>query len=370
MNAPVAPPRRKSKTIRWILLLLVLSAGGFGIYTRYFREPKVTIAPSLELFENTSTIAGREFTLAFYASEAALAEKASQAAYERAREILELVDANPGSALSQLNEAAPDVARTLPGDLFTMVAAAREYAEVTDGAYDPSTGAVTRLWREALAKGQYPVRETFAETLRLSSWKELVIQNADRSIIKKNATLALDLSGVATGYTLDEMMSTLQSQGIRSALITSGSEARISNPPPGEDAWMVAIQRPGRARPDGILLSHCAVSTARVEPATIMLAGREILAELNPTAGLAAREVVVATVIAPRCVMAQALATAAKYSPQLVANFSPGTDIHSRIYTPEQAYLSSGFPRVVAYQKDDPSGQSAAEVPAEATPSQ
>lgn len=351
MTQPVAPHRKKSKPIRWIILLVLLSAGGFGIYTRYFREVTVAPAPPIAMFERSGTVLARQFTLTIYASGAERADEASQAALKRAEEILRLVEPGPDSALAQLNASDPDKLLPVPPDLFTLIAAGREYAEVTNGAYDPTRGAVTAMWRKALAQGEYPSREAFAEVRRLSNWGQLAIQNEARSVLRYNDELKIDLSGLVMGYCLDEMMVTLQSKGVRSALIISGSEARVSNPPPGQEAWIVAIKRPNRTEPDGIRVHNCGISTAQVDDTTVQLAGRKVLAELDPTTGLAASGIVTATVVAPRCVMAQALANAAKTSPLLVAGFSPATDIHSRIYTPEQAYLSSGFPKVVAYEQ-------------------
>jgi hypothetical protein len=71
-----------------------------------------------------------------------------------------------------------------------------------------------------------------------------------------------------------------------------------------------------------------------------------VRAEINPRTLTGATEDIQATVVAPTCLTAQALAVAAKSSPELVAGFSPSTDIHSRIFTPGKVSLSSGFPPV------------------------
>lgn len=357
MTSQVIPHRRKSKPFRWIFLLLLLSAGGFGIYDRYFREIKLPPPPVLQSFERAGSVQGREFAMTIYTSDADIADTASQAALQRAKDILQLVEPSPASALTQLNEGAPNQWHPLPLDLLIMVAASREYAEVTNGAYDGMTGGVTQMWQQALANGQYPPAEEFSALRKLSHWEQLAVQNETRSVRKSNDKLTIDLSGITLGYCLDEMMSTLQNQGIQSALITSGPAARVSNPPPGEQAWTVAIARPTRPQPDGIQVRNCGVFTAQVDGTMVTIEGRPVLAELNTATGLPATGINTATVLAPRSMMAQALANAAKNLPELVAGFPAATDIHSRIYTPEQAYLSSGFPKIVAY---DPAPEKAA----------
>jgi len=258
---------------------------------------------------------GTEFHIALFADDRKVAESAARAAFERIDELEGLLsDYDASSELRRLCALAPST-RPIPvsNDLWNVLAAANEVSAATDGAFDVTVGPYVRLWRRAMRQGEAPGPARLAEAALAVGYRKMHLEEASRSVRLDSADMRLDLGGIAKGYALDEALRILAAAGITSALVDGGGDIAASGPPPGRGGWRVAVASPftGESRPaDGLLLVHGALATSGDAFKRAEVDGQYSSHIIDPRTGLALTERRGASVLAPRGMLADALASA------------------------------------------------------------
>ena len=134
------------------------------------------------------------------------------------------------SAVSRFNASTSVEWQDMPSDVCHVASKAMTYAEVTNGAFDPTVGPIVARYGFGPIKGA-PGRYTDI--------------SVDQNAIRKAASyLTLDLCGIAKGFALDEAVNALEMAGIVNALLEVGGEVKAIGPHPDERSWKVAISDP------------------------------------------------------------------------------------------------------------------------------
>lgn len=273
----------------------------------------VAMGGAAEKFSFERPLMGTRFSVICYAERREVAEKAVEAAFAKAEEVNSAAsDYLPESELSLLS--AKPVGEPIPLSplLFDLLATSRRIAEATGGAFDPTLGAMTKLWRETRASGRLPDPEALATSRTASGWRHFTLDPAARTITLHHEHMAFDLGGIAKGYAADLMLDSLAAANIRQALVTAGGDVRLGDAPPGREGWNVALKTFDLAKNDEILtLSNAAVSTSGDLHQSVEIEGVSYSHILDPATGLGLTRRVAASVIAEQATLSDALATAA-----------------------------------------------------------
>lgn len=329
--------------------------GGVAFWYWKGREDRLLEEPVLVLkrFQDERPLMGTMVSVILYAEDSETAQVSFEAAFERAAAINTVAsDYLPDSELTRFNALEADTWFPASDDLLTMVAYGLELADLTAGAYDPTLGAMTHLWRETKAAGRLPTPETVQEVKSLSGWELMEVDLSARRMRKKVAGLRLDLGGLGKGYAADEMLEEVQAYGIRSALVLAGGDVRCGEAPPDKDGWTVGLKNYDGDVSAVISVANCAVSTSGDTQQFVEIEGRRYSHILDPATGLGMTDSLLATVIANNGLMADPLATAACVNPVFFRELSSSTDIHSRILSESDQQVSSGFPALIPLLRD------------------
>lgn len=263
---------------------------------------------ALDRYEAVEPAMGTLFRVTLYANSPAEARSAFDAAFTRARELdAALSDYRDDSELNRLCRAGSGV---VGNDLFTVLARALEIARASGGAFDPTLGPFTRLWRASRKAGRLPSPAELAVARAASGWRKVKLDRRTRTVRLAAPNMQLDLGGIAKGYAADQMLSLLQSRGITSALVAASGDLALGAPPPGRPGWTIALE----AAKTNELLANCGVSTSGAAEQFVEMNGVRYSHILDPRTGLGltgvhgARTV---SVIAPDATLADALATMA-----------------------------------------------------------
>ena len=131
---------------------------------------------------------------------------------------------------------------------------------------------------------------------------------------RKSAPITLDLSGIAKGFGVDEMARVMDAFRIPSWLVGIDGEMRAKGAKPDGSMWAVAHERPDRHVREamGVLeLQDMAVATSGNYRHFREVGGRTVSHTMDPRTGAPLQnEVASVTVLAPRCMTADAWATA------------------------------------------------------------
>lgn len=225
-------------------------------------------------------------------------------------------DYREDSELSKLSAmSAIDEPVELSPVLGSVLVSATGLAYSTEGAYDPSLGSLTLLWRKSLRSKQLPLTSDTEKALSLSGYNKFSVEMTDDGrnwLRSKTSGLRFDLGGIAKGYAADVMHDVLRDAGYESCAIIAGGDVRVGAPPEGKSGWEIGLRTMRRDVDDlTITLVNAAVSTSGGLYQTVEIGGVSYSHILDPKTGLGLTRPIAASVIAPTTTLSEALATAA-----------------------------------------------------------
>jgi FAD:protein FMN transferase len=285
-------------------------------FIRFFKSLLALLmvtSAAADKFTFSRPLMGTRFTIVCYAKDQTLAEKAVAAAFAKAEEVNKTAsDYLTDSELSQLSTKPINTPVPLTPLLFDLLDQSRHIAELTNGAFDPTLGPLTRLWRETRNSGRLPDAEALSSARKACGWKNFTLDAPARQITLHQKNMVFDLGGIAKGYAADLMLAALTDAGIRQAMIAAGGDIRLGDAPPERVGWNVAVQTFDPARRDEILtLANAAVSTSGDLHQSVEIDGVKYSHILDPVTGLGLTHRIAVTVIADEAKLSDALATAA-----------------------------------------------------------
>jgi thiamine biosynthesis lipoprotein len=179
----------------------------------------------------------------------AYAERDALRAIEEIRESLVTVEEKmlsaENGALAVLNrEAAADYHVVEDQDLYRCVLLALDYAKVSMGAFDPTVGSLTALYERHAALGSVPSAEAIDRALSGVGWQNVAIADERRAFRFRRPGMALDLGGVAKGFSLDVAARTFARPGILGGVVQVGGNAYAWGEALNRSEWVVAIPDP------------------------------------------------------------------------------------------------------------------------------
>lgn len=127
-----------------------------------------------------------------------------------------------GSDIFRVNEQAGMKAVPVHQDTFFVLFHALAYGRETQGAFDITSGAASRLWRDAVRFAQIPSELDIAGCRSLSGLADLILDKADGTAFLRRNGQQIDLGGIAKGYAADEAVRILKKNKVHNALINFG----------------------------------------------------------------------------------------------------------------------------------------------------
>lgn len=148
------------------------------------------------------------------------------------------------SELSALNAAGGQPV-TVSDELYEAIETAVHYAEMTGGAYDPTTAPLSDLWGIGTDHEQVPAQADIDETLSKVGWQN--IQLLGNNTIKLLGGAQVDLGGIGKGWAANDAAEICRqaSDTLRALAQLGGNIYGIGQNPNGEDgSWRIGIADP------------------------------------------------------------------------------------------------------------------------------
>lgn len=265
-------------------------------------------------FEFRRLVMGVEARVVVYAGDEPTATAGARAAYARLADLEQVFsDYRPGSEVMQLCDRAGQGPIPVSDDLFRVLAAADRVHSLTDGAFDPTVGPLTKLWREARAKHPpaLPDAATIEAARAQMGWEHVTLDAKARVVAITTPGVRIDLGGIAKGSSAAEAVRTLRELGLPRAMVTLSGDIAVGEAPPGEQGWTIEID-PGV---DGVTpftqtVRNASVSTSGDRTQFVDVGGVRYSHILDPRTGLGVTHRTAACVIAQDGALADGLATA------------------------------------------------------------
>ncbi len=125
--------------------------------------------------------------------------------------------------------------------LRSVTKSALEYSSLTDGAFDPTVGALTELWN-VTGGGPVPSDEAIAGALGACGRKYVTV--TDTGIEKSDASVKLDLGAVGKGYAAARICEYLTEKGAEWGIVSAGRTVGVFGEKPDGGAWKIGVCDP------------------------------------------------------------------------------------------------------------------------------
>lgn len=237
---------------------------------------------------------------------------------QRARDAIEAVMADmhridaamspykPESELSRINREAFGAAVPVGPELFALLARARSYAELSEGAFDITYAAVGQLYD--YRRGLRPSDAALERARAAVGYRGLALDAAAYTVRFVNEGMRIDLGGIAKGHAVECGVAILRRHGIAHGMVSAGGDSRVLGDRLGRP-WMVGVRDPRRA--EGLVavlpLVDTAISTSGDYERYFEEGGRRHHHILDPRTGRSPEGVRSVTVLAQDGVCAEAL---------------------------------------------------------------
>ena len=254
---------------------------------------------------------GMTVHVTMYAADADRARVAARAAFDAIATVeAHLSDYRPTSEIRRLEHQPIGTWHPVSTLLADALARARELAEQSNGAFDPTIGPVSRLWRAARRQNRAPDTAAVSAAMRTVGWRHYAVDPARSRVRLHGPALGFDLGGFAKGLALDSMARTLEAHGVDAYLIQAGGDLRAGGAPPGTRGWRVAAPVGPPDDPEGVWLERAALAVSGDAEQFLAWNGRRISHVIDPRTGWGVTHGRTVYVLAPSAADADGWATA------------------------------------------------------------
>ena len=143
--------------------------------------------------------------------------------FGRLMELEDILSANrEGTDLDMVNRNAGIGPVKVRPELIEVLEKALEYAEKSNGFFDPTVGSLVKLWGFGTEENRIPGEEEILQALKTINYREVEINNAEGTVFLKQTGMALDLGAIAKGYAADEAVRLLTGEAVERGIIDLG----------------------------------------------------------------------------------------------------------------------------------------------------
>ena len=217
--------------------------------------------------------------------------------------------------VAAINRDAADGPIAVESSLYGLLEHCAQLHAATGGAFDITSGPLSRAWGFLRREGKLPTVEEIADAKELVGFTNLELDPTAQTIRFLRPGVEINFNSIGKGYALDRVAELLDERGVGDYLCHGGRSsvlARGRQRGSHSRGWCVAVPHPHL--PDGeigqIILRDEALGTSGAGTQFFIHEGRRFGHLIDPRTGWPAEGVHTATVVAPLAAAADALATA------------------------------------------------------------
>lgn len=223
----------------------------------------------------------------------------------------------PESEVMGINRRAGDGPVAVEARLFALLQLALNLSRETGGAFDITSGPLSKVWGFYRRAGQLPDAESLQQALSRVDYRHLELDDERHTIRFLRRGVEINLNAIGKGYAVDRCAELLRAAGVEDFLIHGGQSSVLAggSRAGGQDesrGWSIALRHPLKPaqRLAEIWLRNRALGTSGSGVQFFHHQGRRYGHVLDPRTGWPAEGVLSATVLAPNAALADAVSTA------------------------------------------------------------
>jgi thiamine biosynthesis lipoprotein len=218
----------------------------------------------------------------------------------------------PQSIIGQINAGAGGHWMEVDAETDELFSLCDQMYAFTRGVFDAAALPLLRLWDWKANPPRIPDPDAVAAARGRCGWDR--IQRRPRAIRLPLPGMGIDLGGIGKEYAVDRVANMARERGVDNVLVDIGQDLRLYGHPPGKDAWYIGLEEPDQPGQcwTCVRIVDRAVATSGDYFRSFTRDGRRYGHILDPRTGEPVDNGCQAvTVIAPTCVIAGILSTAA-----------------------------------------------------------
>lgn len=154
----------------------------------------------------------------------------------------------PDSEVSNINKNAGIKAVRVSEDTYKVIKAGKKYAELTGGKFDITVGPLVKLWGINTSSENIPSVRDIKSAVDLIDYRNIVLNDGEKSVMLGKKGMAIDLGGIAKGYIADAVAGILEKNNVKHAIVDLGGNiVAVGSKPNGTD-WKIGLQTPFEPR--------------------------------------------------------------------------------------------------------------------------
>ena len=222
------------------IIILLVSILSMGLISCDNSKKAENNNKEVNSYEKTEKILGTVVSGVAYGDNA---KEALEKAFNRAKDIENMMSVNiENSELSNVNSEAFHKSVKLSDDLYYVIEKSIYYANLTDGALDPTIGHVIDSWGIGTEHANMPEKTLIDKYKDLKNYKNIELNPNTKEIRFLNENIKLDLGAIGKGYAGDEMRKVLREEGINSALLNLGGNVVALGNKINNENWSIGIR--------------------------------------------------------------------------------------------------------------------------------
>lgn len=218
------------------------------------------------------------------------------------------------SEISQINQQAAEGPVVVERQLLKLLSFALQLHAETDGAYDITSGPLSKVWGFYRRQGQLPDAAALAEALVRVGSQHVEVAAEQQTIRFHQPGMELNLGSIGKGYALDCAAEVLTAAGMTDFLWHGGQSSILARGSRGgaDGGWLVSLGDPLRSGKQlvQLRLHNRAMGTSGAGTQFFRHEGRRYGHILDPRTGWPVEGVYSASALAPTAAQADSLATA------------------------------------------------------------
>jgi len=267
----------------------------FG-FTAYAKQLKFTLDGRAQ---------GTTYHVHYYASQALVTQKMIDSTLHMIDESMSLY--KKSSLISRFNQSG-ECSITIDSHIKNVIRQSFIVNKESKGIFDITIKPLVALWGFGAERiTTFPKQATLDSVLSFVGMDKIALRG--NTLSKSDPRVAIDLDGIAQGYSVDVLAGLLEKHGVRDYLVELGGEIKTKGAKANKVPFEVAIERPAGAEGSRFLLqlNNRAVTTSGNYRKVYDYAGKRIHHHINPTDGYPLQNTVASvTVIAKTAMEADA----------------------------------------------------------------
>jgi len=152
------------------------------------------------------------------------------------------------SEIALINAASPGTSVTVSPETVELIKTALNYAELSEGSFDPSIAPLVDLWGIGKENPHIPTAKEIEKVLPLVDYASVIIDKDTGTVTLKKDGMNLDLGGITKGWIADRVGEFLIENGEKHFLINLGGNVLVHGGKPegksGNKPFKIGMQNP------------------------------------------------------------------------------------------------------------------------------